>query len=143
MATTTGTYAKLTDSGPESKVAMVAIIGGLKLLVAEYANLIKAHIRESFETPKHGNVYRGKSGNMIQGSAPGESPAIDEGKLRAAVAVRLYGNGLMADVGILGNFPIYAHNLEVGTTMEARPYIEPAAQAFDDRFYNAVKMRIV
>lgn len=99
-----------------------------------------AVVRE-MQGPKSGKFYRvPTTGVRYQASAPGESPAIREGILRAS-----YGTDVDKEelVGFMGTDLDYGLHLERGTVhMEPRPVIEPAFMSVKDQITNLMKAPI-
>lgn len=85
------------------------------------------------------DMSRAKSGRMYgahRASAPGESPAVDTGALKASIAVEM-DTPVRAIVNVGAEYGLY---LELGTRwMAARPFLRPAVQALRQAFAQAMR----
>lgn len=113
------------------------------------ANRMRAYVVQSMATPKHGRLYRkapitrtrsrkGVKTKVVVGykvhraSAPGESPAVDLGNLRAGIFADRLGSGPSAIVGVPAEYGV---PLEFGTRdIRKRPFIRPALDAIQPAF---------
>lgn len=105
---------------------------------------IKRYIMADMRAPKHGRAYRRPNGRIHIASAPGESPAVDTGRLIRSLDVieRRTADGADAFVGT--DVP-YAAYLEEGTKdgrLAPRPFAEPAANAHRDAFVEQLRTNI-
>lgn len=136
---THGNIVKIKTSWEGRGIMMPRILTPIKWVISEYANKIQKAIQASFQEPKSGRFYTGKSGRIIQASAPGESPAIDRGKLFSSIRIKRYAGGLMADIGVLTGVPSYASLLE---NTKQRPFIKPIRNQFSRQFVLAMQSAI-
>ena len=91
--------------------------------------------------PKHGRVYKRKR-TRHRASAPGEYPASDTGEM--ARSITFDARDMEIEVGsiITGTpYPVY---LEEGTErMDARPWLAPSVEEYDDEIVDAVGAAVV
>lgn len=123
-----------------------------KKAIAASALMIQNDIKRDMHSAKHGKTYRrgsigrfkngykvdargrflagGRGNKFHRASAPGESPAVDTGRLVASINHRLSADRLQAFVGVMDLTLVkYAKLLEYGTyTMSARPWLTPAVE---------------
>jgi len=119
------------------------IVSEVKKAVAAGAILVQNESKDSMRKRKSGKTYRRgsikrkrKGRNVVVGSkfhrasAPGESPAVDTGRLIGSVNHKLTENGLTATVGVHDVTNVkYAKFLEYGTgKIAARPWLFPALE---------------
>lgn len=99
-------------------------------LVRDTALEIEVAAKTSMTEPKSGRIY-GKH----QASAPGQSPAIDEGDLVKSLATEV--TDTSAVVGSTDKKSVW---LELGTSRIApRPSLEPASEGVKDEFERGLK----
>ncbi len=141
----TGTYAKFDDSHYKyGGVSRAYMIGKIGFIVKDFAERIQKRIKASMATAKHGRVYTKPGGGIHVASAPGEPPAIWSGKLRDSIDIRYSMGGLVAEIGVLDSSnPPYAHRLEAGFKVAARPYIKPVADTLDKEFVIAIRAAVL
>jgi phage gpG-like protein len=95
-------------------------------LTMKTALQIQGRIRTGMAEPKTGRMYL-RRGIAHQASAPGEMPAVDTGFLTNSIQVERMPDGVSAAVFTNAE---YAEVLELGGVhIEARPFMQPAADA--------------
>ena len=89
------------------------------------AQELRTQIIQNLSQPGRGRTYvRIRSTHTA--SAPGDSPAVDSGRLRQSIAVVKVGAGVYR----VGTNVVYAPGLEFGTRkVSARPFLRPALAA--------------
>lgn len=101
---------------------------GVRQAILDGALAVDRSAKDSIQHgAKSGIVYQKyKPRRTHRASAPGESPATDQGKLVAGITVVMDGDGLGASVESRAG---YSRELEFGTTkMGARPFLVPALE---------------
>ena len=116
------------------------VLAEIKAATAEAAVDAQGHAKKSINQQSgSGATYRKTSPKRThKASAPGEPPNTDTGALVNSIFFEFSENGLAATVG---SRLIYAAALEFGTRngrIEARPFIQPAAEAVRAPYIAAV-----
>lgn len=103
--------------------------------VERAAESIVQRAQADMAQPKHGRIYRRPGGRLHQASAPGESPAIDYGRLVRSFSIRKVGE-LLREIVV----PQPGFWLEFGTRrMAARPFLRPSVEAERPRFFANIR----
>ncbi len=112
----------------------------MRPVVRTYSELIQQHIINGMREPKSGRTYI-RPGRIHVASAPGESPAVDYGKLVADIKTRYLDAGLTGEIGTRGT--PYGEFLERGTErMFPRPFVDPARAAYEQRFIDTIRAAV-
>lgn len=93
-------------------------------IVQSTAQAVSMNAKSLMRGVKHGRVYmRGKRRHIA--SKPGEAPAVDTGKLKGSIMVRM----VTKHKAIVTPTAEYAYSLEFGTRRIApRPFMRPSAE---------------
>lgn len=125
--------------------ALGSISVGGRLGASDVGVELTNSVKELLSRPGRGRLYRvpGTKTRVHQASAPGEPPAVLEGRLRSSYNWRTGqdAKGFFVEVGTNVE---YAPFLEFGTVkMEARPHVRPAVEGLRTRITAAIADGIV
>ena len=109
--------------------------------------LVEGDTKKSMK-PGSGRIYKKRGGKLHRASAPGQPPAVDEGRYRASISSNWHGSGMERGkvdsqaepddgigqpdkdlTGVVGTNMEIGPYLELGTSkMKPRPHLRPALE---------------